>query len=267
MRRRQMLAASLAAPLALPTLALPARAGPPPLAVDPIDRLATPWWRRRFAAKQAEIRRRPPRLLMLGDSITEDYEKRGPPAWRDFVPVWQHFYGGRRAINLGFIGDATSHLIWRLMHGELDHMRPQAAVLLIGANNMGAPHWGARDTIEGIEATIALCQQRQPQMGIVLVSVLPSIRSAWISATTRRINAGLAARFGGARRQSVTYVDVTSIFERNGVVDASLYLDPHLSPPDPPLHPTAQAQARMAAAIEPALAAILGEAPRPPMPR
>lgn len=262
MRRRQMLAASLAAPLVAPLASSAFAYVPPPLAVDPIDRLYTPWWRQRFEEKQAEIRRRPPNLLMLGDSITQDYEKKGPPSWRNFVPVWNHFYGGRKAINLGFIGDATSHLIWRLMHGELDHMRPTGAVLLIGANNMGAPHWGARDTVSGIEAIIQLCHQKQPQMGIVLLSVLPSIRSAWITATTGKINAGLAARFGGGGVRGVTYVDVTGLFEHGGVVDASLYLDPHLKPPQPPLHPIAQAQARMAAAIEPAVAAMLGDKPR-----
>lgn len=264
MRRRQLLAAPLAGSLLLPVPALAYT--PPPLAADPIDRLQTPWWRRRFEEKAAAILRDKPNLLMLGDSITQDYEKSGPPAWRNFVPVWNHFYGGRRAINLGFVGDATSHLIWRLMHGELDHMRPAGAVLLIGANNMGAPHWGARDTIAGIEAIVRLCQQRQPQMKIVLVSVLPSIRSAWISQTTVAINDGLRRNFGSGRWRGVTYVDVTGIFEHNGVVDRTLYLDPHLTPPDPPLHPTAPAQARMAAAIEPAVAAMVGDTARPPMP-
>lgn len=262
MHRRRILAASLAAPLlASPPLARTALARVP-LAAEPIDRLSTPWWRERHAAKLAEIRRSPPNLLMLGDSITQDYEEKGPPAWRDFVPVWEHFYGGRRAINLGFKGDATSHLLWRLLHGELAGMRPRAAVLLIGANNMGAPHWGAADTLLGIEAILRLCRQKQEQMGIVLMSVLPSIRSAWISATTKEINAGLAARYGGGKVAGVSYVDVTSLFERNGHVDASLYLDPRLTPPAPPLHPTAPAQARMAAAIEPALAAILGDRKR-----
>jgi hypothetical protein len=164
MRRRRILAAALASPL-LPSPAL-ARV---PLAAEPIDRMTTPWWRERHEAKLAEIRRSAPNLLMLGDSITQDYEERGPPGWRDFVPVWEHFYGGRRAINLGFKGDATSHLLWRLLHGELEGMRPRAAVLLIGANNMGAPHWGAADTIEGIEAILRLCRQKQPQMGVALV--------------------------------------------------------------------------------------------------
>lgn len=262
MRRRSILAASLAAPLlASPLLSTRALARVP-LAAEPIDRMSTRWWRERFYAKQAEIRHARPELLMLGDSITQDYEEKGPPAWRDFVPVWEHFYGGRGAINLGFKGDATSHLLWRLIHGELDAMHPRAAVLLIGANNMGAPHWGAADTLAGIDAVLRLCRQKQKQMGIVLMSVLPSIRSAWISRTTQEINAGLAARYGAGKVPGVTYVDVTGLFEHGGAVDAALFMDPLLTPPQPPLHPTAQTQARMAALIEPALAAILGDRPR-----
>ena len=38
--------------------------------------------------------------------------------------------------------------------------------------------------------------------------------------------------------------------------------DDLLTPPDPPLHPTAQAQASLAAAIEPALAAWMGDRPK-----
>jgi hypothetical protein len=49
---------------------------------------------------------------------------------------------------------------------------------------------------------------------------------------------------------------------KNGQVDAGDFIDPHLTPPDPPLHPTAQMQARIAAAIEPTLSAWLGDRPR-----
>ncbi|HEY5301174.1 MAG TPA: acetylhydrolase, partial [Acetobacteraceae bacterium] len=54
-------------------------------------------------------------------------------------------------------------------------------------------------------------------------------------------------------------LDVTGVFERDGKFDRSAFLDPFLTPPDPPLHPTAQAQGRMAAAMEPTLAGMLGD--------
>ncbi len=46
---------------------------------------------------------------------------------------------------------------------------------------------------------------------------------------------------------------------RDGYADRADFLDPLLTPPQPPLHPTAQAQARMAAAMEPTLAKMLGD--------
>jgi hypothetical protein len=57
----------------------------------------------------------------------------------------------------------------------------------------------------------------------------------------------------------VTFLNETGVFVRDGVVDRSAFLDPLLTPPQPPLHPTAQAQARLAAAIEPTLSALLGD--------
>ena len=100
----------------------PARAKTP-LAAVPISRMTLGWWRERHAAKLAEIRRGRVDLVFLGDSITQDYELAGPQPWRNFQPVWQRFYGDRNAVNLGFSGDATSHLLWRIENGEIDGIR------------------------------------------------------------------------------------------------------------------------------------------------
>ena len=158
-----------------------------PLAAVPISRMSTPWWRARFEAKQAELARAHPALLWLGDSITEDWEHRGPPAWNDFAPVWQRFYGDRNAVNLGFKGDSTSHLLWRIEHGETDGIQPRAAVLLIGANNFGLVHWSAADTLTGIDTVVAELHRRLPAMKILLIGVLPSIRSAWVTQQTEAL--------------------------------------------------------------------------------
>src|ERR1039458_4313780 len=83
------------------------------LAAIPISRMDLPWWHARFEAKQAELRETQPRLIFLGDSITQNWERHGPPEWADDAPVWQRFYGDRDAVNLGFIGDTTASLIWR----------------------------------------------------------------------------------------------------------------------------------------------------------
>ena len=60
---------------------------------------------------------------------------------------------------------------------------------------------------------------------------------------------------------SVAYLDLTALFMRDGKVIRDLFLDPKLTPPEAPLHPTAQAQAMMATAMEPVLASLLGDRP------
>ena len=231
-------------------------------AATPLSRDNTPWWHARHEEKLARIRQGHVDLLFLGDSIMQDWEEQGPPAWRDFAPYWQHFYGDRNAVNLGFKGDTTASLLWRIEHGEVDGIQPRAAVILIGANNNGRMHSSAEQTLEGIAAIIAELHRRLPQTKLLLLSVLPSDRSPWVDETTLAINRGLAERYGHA--SDVTYQDVTGLFMKDGRLDRSAFLDGYLTPPDPLLHPTAQAQARLSAAIEPALSRMLGDANHAP---
>ena len=240
--RRALLAGSVAA-------AVPAEAAP--LAATPLSR-DLPWWRARHEAKLRERTLRPVDLVFLGDSITQQYEK------PDYQPVWQRFYGDRHPLNLGFIGDATSHLLWRIESGEVDGLSPHAAVILIGANNLGHLHWSAEDTVAGIDAVVAATRRRLPRTRLVLVSVLPSDRGPWVWDSTRRINRALAARHADI------LVDVTPLFVEGGPsgsghVDVSQFADPLLPRPAPALHPTPAAQARMAAALEPAVARAMGD--------
>ena len=249
-RRRAVLASTL-------TLASgPASAAP--LAAVPIDRLQTKWWRERHEAKLREKQAGPVDLIFLGDSITENFEKSGAPALADFHPVWQRFYGGRHALNLGFKGDATSHLLWRMTHGEIDGIAPKAAVILIGANNLGRAHWPTADNVAGIAAVVATARQKLPNAQILLLGNLPSIRSAWASQTTTEVNAALATRYAAGREPMVTYRDVGQVLQRDGRVDPAMFYDPLLSPPEPCLHPTPDGMARIATAIAPTLAAMMG---------
>ena len=251
--------------LLLGPAALLAAADRLPVAASPMSRLETPWWRARHQEKLAELQRGRVDLVWLGDSITQDWEMQGPPEWRDFAPVWQRFYGDRHAVNLGFKGDNTAHLLWRMQNGELDGIQPKAAVVLIGANNMGRVHWSAPQTVAGIEAVLGDLRTRLPSTRVLLLGVLPSVRSKWVTRTTEAVNRELAARYAAGGPGSspvtfpVTFMDLSRLFLRDGQVDRSQFYDDLLEPPDPPLHPTAQAQQRMAEAIEPTLAAMLGD--------
>ena len=234
-----------------------ADAAPPSIASADISRMSTPWWAARFAAKQHELQTAPSDIVWLGDSITQDWELDGPEDWRRFAPIWNRFYGGRGAVNLGFKGDSTCHVLWRLDHGELAAMHPKVVVLLIGANNFGHVHTDAAATYAAIRLIVERLRDHAPAARIIVIGVLPSIRSAWVDANTRALNAMLRAGLVGER--GVSFVDLASLFMRDGRVDASAFLDPHLTPPAPPLHPTAASQERIATAIEPLVAAGLRE--------
>ena len=216
-----------------------------------------PWWRHRFEQKQKELHGGRVDLVFYGDSITEDYERSGPELWRDFRPVWDRFYGDRHAVNLGFKGDTTASLLWRLEHGEAQGIRPKLAVVLIGANNFGRVHWPADQTFAGIAADVTAIQRYLPGTKILLLGVLPSERSAWVSKNTVAVNRALAKRYSAGR--DVTFLDISRVFMRDGKLDRSLFLDPLLRPPEAPLHPSAEGQARMAEAIEPAVSSLLGD--------
>ena len=212
-----------------------------------------PWWRLRFEAKQQELSSRHIDLLFLGDSITQAWEL------HDFAPIWQRLYGNRNAINLGFTGDTTAHLLWRIENGETSGIAPKVAVVLVGANNFGRLHWSADDTVAGIDAIVAELHRRLPQTKVLLLGILPSERSEWVTKSTLEANRALAAHYdhGG----DVTFLDVGHVFMRDGRLNRDLFLDPRLTPPAAPLHPSAQGQGLMAEAIEPRLAALLGDRP------
>ncbi len=255
MKRRTLLAAPLATLAAAPAPKLP-------LAATPLSRADAKWWADRHAAKLRELRATPPNLLWIGDSITQDWERSGPPDYFDMQPVWTRFYGGRGAINLGFKGDATAHLLWRLRNGELDNIAPKAAILLIGANNFGRLRWSPEDSLKGHDACVAEIRRRTPGAKILVLAVLPSDRGDWTTNATRTFNAGLAQRYANNKTPGIAYTDPTPLFEKSGRIDTTQFYDPLLRPPEPSIHPTAQAHARLAALIEPQVAAMLGDKAR-----
>ena len=178
-------------------------------------------------------------------------------------PVWQRFYGDRNAVNMGFNGDTTAHLLWRIQNGEVDGIAPKVAVdpdrrqqsrpaALVGGGHRGRHRRHRRAAAASAAADAGCCCSACCQSSVPPGPPRPR----------GTINRLLAARY--RRGGDVTYLDVGQVFMRDGRLDRDLFFDPLLTPPDPPLHPTAQGQALMAAAIEPTLAALMGDRPTTP---
>jgi len=119
-------------------------------------------------------------LVFLGDSITQ--------AWENFEPskVWDQFYQHRGALNLGFAGDRTEHLLWRIENGELDGLSPRLVVLLIGTNNTGHRLDAADDTANAIQVILAAIKNKLPQTKTLLLALFP--RSAKPTQRLRILN-------------------------------------------------------------------------------
>ena len=244
-------------------LILPAQASDVPVSAQPADRLDQRWWKQRHEQVLAQVRAHPDApLLLIGDSITHNYDKADPPD-EDFQPTWRTFYGARGALNLGFSGDGTQHVLWRLNHGEVDGLHPKVAVLLIGTNNTGWLGQSAMQTQLGIDAVIATLQQKLPDTRILLLGLLPSDISVEKTRADAEVNRYLAERYADNPR--VSYLDIGSIFQRDGRLDATRFYDTRFSPPAGALHPDTTGQRMMAEAIEPTLARLLGEPSRVPM--
>jgi lysophospholipase L1-like esterase len=237
-------------------------------AVTPTDRLDIPWWAQRHNAIVDAVRAHTDaQLLLIGDSITQNYDKADPPD-EDFLPIWKQFYEPRRALNLGFSGDTTANVLWRITHGEIDGLRPRVAIILIGTNNTGHAHQTADQTEAGIDNIIAILSQRLPQTRLLLVGILPSDVSAEKTAADQAVNAYLAKTYGkntgrnahlGVNQDPrVTFLDISSVFMTSpGVLNTAIFYDPQLPAHGKPLHPNTVGQRKMAEAIEPVLAKLM----------
>lgn len=211
------------------------------------------WWTERFAEKQAEFRQRPADVLFLGDSIFHNWELRGPPEWRDYAPTWERFYASRNAVNLGFAGDGTPHLLWRVQNWDFANPAPKLAVILIGVNDLLVAGRPASAVVDGIVAIVNTLRLKLPPIRVLLLGLLPNRISARVTRETARVNAALRARDWTGT--DLRFLELDWIFLRNGRTDPTQYADPFSDLPVPILlHPTAAAQARLAEAMEPVLA-------------
>ncbi len=128
---------------------------------------AVKWWMPRHEAKLAQRKAMEKvDLLMIGDSITHAWEDKG-------LETWNKYYANRNALNLGFSGDRTEHVIWRFQNGAIDDISPKLAVIMIGTNNTGHRKENPRHTALGIKRIIDEIKMRLPSTKILLLDIFP----------------------------------------------------------------------------------------------
>ncbi len=129
-------------------------------AVTPEPRESTEWWMPRHQQVLDRVTQGNVDLIMVGDSITHFWE-------RDGKDVWAQYYAPRNAVNMGFGGDWTQHVLWRLDHGEIDGISPKLAVLMIGTNNSNRQDNTAEEIADGIKAICARMRAKLPKTKIL----------------------------------------------------------------------------------------------------
>jgi beta-glucosidase len=142
-----------------------------PLSVIPSKR-DEDWWQLRHQQKldECQAMQGPLDIIFLGDSITHAWEVEGEPAW-------QQYYGGQKAINLGYAGDRTEHLLWRIQNGEVDGLSPKLLVLLIGTNNAGHRLDTPEEIAVGVLIILKELRARLPNTKIILMAIFPRSRN------------------------------------------------------------------------------------------
>ena len=225
-------------------------------AVTPVDRTKPSWWQPRHAEVVERVKQGDVDLLMIGDSITHRWERQG-----DGKEIWDKYYAPRNAVNMGFGGDRTEHVLWRLENGEIDGISPKLAVLMIGTNNSNRQDYTAEEIADGI---IAICQKLRaelPTTKILILAIFPrgSAEQRKIKNAPATFNPQWAKNNKASKRASkiadnkwIYYLDINKKFlDENGALTREVMPDL--------LHPKEKGYAIWAEAMEPTIKKLMGE--------
>jgi len=204
------------------------------------------WWMPRHKQKLEDLKKQKEvDLVMLGDSITHSWESGGRK-------VWDEYYVKRNAFNLGFSGDRTENVIWRLQNGAINGISPKLVVVMIGTNNTGHRQDKPEHTAAGIKGIIEELRTRLPKTKILLLAIFP--RGKDTNDRLRKLNDAtneIIATY--ADDQHVFYLDINDKFlEGDGVLPKKIMPDL--------LHPNADGYGIWAEAMEPMVQKLMGEA-------
>lgn len=222
----------------------------------------------RHAAKVEAVKSGDFDLVLIGDSITQNLES-GLDG-ESFAAVWDTHYAPRKAINLGYSGLQTQHILWNLMNGELDFKKsPKVAIVLIGTNNTDSEHFftnvfNGEQTANGIRAIVNLIRDRHPSTKIIIVRPYPCGVKGDETPFKRKYNrlpkeaedlkkAGdLAVKM--ADNKTIFFADLNKVFLLpNGKINTGRMPDL--------VHPNAAGAKAAALALEPLLAKLMGDKP------
>ena len=190
-----------------------------PLSIIPTER-SEGWWLARHQQKLKELQaiNQPIDILFLGDSITHAWEVQGENAW-------QHYFANHRVFNLGFAGDRTEHLLWRMQNGEIEQLSTKWIVLLIGTNNAGHRLDHPDAIAEGVKHILQHLNRQLPNSKILLMAMFPRSRNTH-KPMRQRVDASNALIKKFADGKQINWLDINQTFlTEHGVLLESVMPD------------------------------------------
>ncbi len=139
---------------------------------EPIPQMAirgNNYWPKRYLEKRNEIVDNGDfeyDAVFVGDSITHRWEREGGEGRKLFAEIRKTY----RILNLGYGGDRTENLLWRMENGELEGYKAKMFMVMIGTNN------GGRDVAaiaEGVKRIVAKIHSRHPESKVLLLPIFP----------------------------------------------------------------------------------------------
>ena len=127
------------------------------------------WWANRFLSRHQLVEKQRGKtvdLVLLGDSIMHFWEWRHPESWAKLTQ-------GRTVLNLGYGGDRTQNVLWRIAHGELDGYKAKNIVLMIGTNNNSSNDTDPANVAKAVEKIAAEIRAKQPEARLILHPIFP----------------------------------------------------------------------------------------------
>lgn len=203
------------------------------------------WWTLRNDAVNERVKQGNVDLLMIGDSITHGWENTGKK-------YWDKYYEHRNAVNMGFGGDRTQHVLWRLDHGHLEGISPKLAVLMIGTNNSNDNDNTAEEIADGIIAICKRIREKCPKTKILLLTIFPRGPEPSPQREKNARASLLASKI--ADNKMIYYLDINDKF-----LTADGFLTMKIMPDY--LHPNEDGYKIWAEAVEPKIAELMGQKP------
>ncbi|OHB55110.1 MAG: hypothetical protein A2Y12_10520 [Planctomycetes bacterium GWF2_42_9] len=225
-------------------------------AVTPVSKMNEEWWAQRHQEIINRVKQGNVDLLLIGDSITHGWD------WDDSgQQVRREYYDGRNVVNMGFSGDRTQHVLWRLQNGEIDGINPKLAIIMIGTNNSNGTDNTAEEIADGIKAIVCELKTKLPQTKILVLAIFPrgdanqmqdGKSNAVVNPQWEKNNLASKLASKVADNKTIFYLDINKKFLNDkGVLTREIFPDL--------LHPKKKGYQIWAQAIESTIAKLMGE--------